>query len=43
MHVVIIVHKNSQLNKNGVKMMNAYGDMEVLKSLLKLIQKEIIS
>ena len=33
MHIVIILHKNSQ-NKNGVKMMNGHGDMEVLKSLL---------
>ena len=34
MHDVIIVHKNSLLKQNQVKMMNGYGDMEVLKSLL---------
>ena len=34
MHVVIIVNKNSQIKQNGVKMMNGYGYMEVLKSLL---------
>ena len=31
MHVVIIVHKNSQLKQN---ILNGYGDMEVLKSFL---------
>ena len=34
MHIVIIIHKNSQLKQNGVKMMNGYEDMVVLKVLL---------